>query len=437
MLERDAKTKTGLLTGTEHSFEHPGGEGAKAVVALVVGSGANKVAVSSIKYGGQSLVSQEAETNGTSPYPHASVWFLDGISGGTQTVEIVKHAEVDIQVIIVTLLHDGEALTVGDVDGGSGNNEEAAVPALEATSAGLGFAAIMGEQDDLPVIADHKLLDETDFGERVMDAREANWFEEDDVVFQWLFGAKDLTARVGIALLDPNPPPPPSTFEADAESGDLSEFPYVQAILGRVTVPSAYALQGGNSYRFEVQGGDEEPDTGSQRAEGTNNLRYHPEDVRYFRFLTRVEAWDWDFWGIIWQMHDSGGEIGTTPPISLQLKQEEDGSKWLWLGPGSGATTFWKAPFPGFGVTFEIVLKVVFGEGEAGSIEVWLNGEKQAMLEGEGIDTIGIPSDYDKIGIYRDGDSVETAVVVHDDYRIGEGFFSEPPVPRRRFASIL
>jgi hypothetical protein len=44
-----------------------------------------------------------------------------------------------------------------------------------------------------------------------------------------------------------------------------------------------------------------------------------------------------------------------------------------------------------------------------------------------GIDTLGKAPGEDKIGLYRSSSSVGTAVVYHDDYRISDEFFSDPP----------
>jgi hypothetical protein len=221
-----------------------------------------------------------------------------------------------------------------------------------------------------------------------------------------------------------DPPEPTPLFKGDFETGNLSQWDYVQAIPGRVSVVTSSVSQGTYAGRFEVKEGDEEPDTLDERAEVESGLRFKESDVRYFRILSRVSSWDFGHWGIVWQMHDDGPG---SPPLSLQL---QDGSpKKLWLGHGEGEPAYWQATFPGLNTWFEVVIRVEFGV--KGSLRVWLNGVPQTMLNGKTTygeaDTLGEAPGYDKLGIYRSSSSTGTAVVYHDDYRVSEEFFSDPP----------
>jgi hypothetical protein len=214
-------------------------------------------------------------------------------------------------------------------------------------------------------------------------------------------------------------------FNGDFETGDLSQWSHVQAPSDRVEVVEDPVAQGEFAGRFEVDEGDEDPDTGSPRSEVRSGLEYRGGEVRYFRILSRVESWDFDEWGLIWQIHDDTDE---TPPLTLQLEDEGSGPE-LWLGPGSGDETYWEAPFPGFDTWFEVVVRVEFGA--AGSVEVWLDGEQQTLENGETIwedtDTLAVAPSYDKLGTYRSPEADETAVVYHDGYRVSDEFFSDPP----------
>jgi hypothetical protein len=214
-------------------------------------------------------------------------------------------------------------------------------------------------------------------------------------------------------------------FAADFESGDLSQWGYVQALPDRAAVVDDPVAQGAYAGRFEVEEGDEEPDTGSQRAEVRSGLEYEEGDVRYFRVLSRVESWDYDHWGIVWQIHDQSVD---SPPLSLQLRDEGSGPT-LWLGHGDGESEYWEAPLPGEDEWFEVVVRAEIGD--EGSVRVWLDGEEQTMLNGDdsvdGIDTLGDGPGYDKLGIYRSSEASDTAVVYHDDYRVTDELFSEPP----------
>lgn len=212
-------------------------------------------------------------------------------------------------------------------------------------------------------------------------------------------------------------------FTGDFEAGDLSEWRNAQALPGRVEIVDD-APQGGRAGRFEVRAGDEEPDTGSQRAEVISGLKLEEGDVRYFRVLARIESWDEDHWGLLWQIHD---DSDGTPPLSLQ---EVGGSRRaLWLGPGDDSDAYWESELPADDEWFEVVIRVEFGE--SGSVRVWLNGEEEEMANGEtvveGIDTLGEPLAYDKLGVYRSSSSEQPAVVFYDDYRVTSELFSDPP----------
>lgn len=208
-------------------------------------------------------------------------------------------------------------------------------------------------------------------------------------------------------------------FKADAEEGDFSDFVNVQAPEGRATVVTDPVAEGTRAYRFELQAGDEEPETGDQRAEAISGRNYFEGEERHFRILCRVDSWDSDVWGLLWQAREDGG---TNPPVCLQIS----GGK-LVVSHGDGETIYWEGPAVPEG-WFEVVIRVLFKESE-GEVEVWLDGVKQAMDNGTGLATKGESFSYDKIGVYRASESDETAVVYHDDYRVTEAFFSEPPGP--------
>lgn len=214
-------------------------------------------------------------------------------------------------------------------------------------------------------------------------------------------------------------------FAADFENPDLAEWDHTQAIPGRISPVEGEAPDGGLVGRFEVRGGDEEPGTGAQRAEVVSGLEFDEGDVRYFRILARIESWDDDDWGMVWQLHD---QSDGSPPLSLQ--REGDGSETLlWIGSGDGSELYWDEDLPAEDEWFEVVMRVEFGE--EGSLEVWLDGERQEMANGEmtyeGIDTLGEGPGYDKLGIYRSSSAEDTAVVYYDDYRVTDEFSSDPP----------
>ncbi len=234
-----------------------------------------------------------------------------------------------------------------------------------------------------------------------------------------------IALAVGAVLAVASPAGAAEFFKGNFETGDLSQWSFVQAIPGRVTAVKSPVSQGTYSGRFEVKEGDKEPATGSQRAEVISGQEFKEGDVRYFRITSRVNTWDFTHWGMIWQMHD---ESSGSPPLSLQLYKNKSTSM-LWLGPGDQSAQYWETPLPGLEKWFEVVIRVDFGV--EGSLKVWLNGQPQEMLNKEmtydEVDTLGKAPGYDKLGIYRSSSSTTTAVVYHDDYRVTDEFFSDPP----------
>ncbi len=235
----------------------------------------------------------------------------------------------------------------------------------------------------------------------------------------------------GLLLVVATPASATEFFNGNFETGDLSQWAYVQAIPGRVTAVKSPVSQGTYAGRFEVKEGDKEPDTGSQRAEVWSGEEFEGSDIRYFRILSRVDSWDFGHWGMIWKALD---QSGGSPPLSLQI-YANGSTPMLWLGHGSGSADYWEAPLPELGNWFEVVIRVEFGA--KGSLKVWLNGEPQEMLNEEltfdEIDTLGKAPSEDKLGLYRSSSSEGTAVVYHDDYRVTDEFFSDPPEPAPLF----
>jgi hypothetical protein len=219
-------------------------------------------------------------------------------------------------------------------------------------------------------------------------------------------------------------PPEPEPFVANWESGDLSEWAHVQAIPGRITAQNGVAAQGSYAGRFEVREGDEEPETGLEKAEVQSGEYFWSGEQRYFRVLGQVDSWDFEHWGIIWQLHD---QSDGSPPVALLVEGTES-EPTLVVGPGDGSTSYWEGPMK-MGEWFEVVIHVGFGT--SGSVEVWHEGEHQKLRNGKtvisGIDTIGAEPEYDKLGIYRSQFATGTSVVYDDDYHITNSLFSEPP----------
>lgn len=260
----------------------------------------------------------------------------------------------------------------------------------------------------------------------------------EDLVIDYTYNGADAPAAgiVGTLVIgeDPpipygTPPLPPSEFRGDFETGDLSQFEAKQALDERITVvskvsPISPVAQGRYAARFEVQEGDVEPATGSQRAELVSGRRFYGGERLHFRDRFRVDSFDPAHFTIIWQIHDAGGG---SPPLALQVVGTEKEPRLQLVPFGKNKESYWEAPFE-LGRFYESIIRPEFGPD--GSVEVWLDRVQQTLDGGltiiEGIDTLGVPMSYDKLGIYRGTEATDETVVYHDDYWVGIGF---PPLP--------
>jgi len=420
-----------ILSGpTSVSWQHTPSEPPRAAVLFAFHSQTSSSGVSSASYGGVPMTPLGDYDNGTTPFPGVAMFFLDDVPAGEQTVVFAKASGTFARGRLITILADGEVV-VADSDGGSGNNLQPAVPAMVAPDVCLGLAGNLHVQADPATGRSHTLLWAIDQGPSQIETQYGT-VEGDDVVFEWAYPTTAVNARAGLLLLDPNPPPPPTEWTIDFETGDLSQAAYVQAIPGRITVVTDPALEGVYSGRFEVQGGDVEPDTGSQRAELKTLLEFQDGDRRYFRVCFRVDQWDFDHWGMIWQLHD---DSDGSPPLALMI---EEGTGQLVLQHGNGSVEFWRGQPVVIGQTVEVVIGVTMSS--AGVLEVWRDRVKQTLADGSkrltDIDTIGTAPAYDKVGIYRSIESTDPAVVYHDGYKVRRSFAGViPPIPAARVMS--
>lgn len=203
-------------------------------------------------------------------------------------------------------------------------------------------------------------------------------------------------------------------FRADAAEGDFSDLLHVQAPEGRATVVDGF-------YRFELQPGDIEPETGNQRAEAISGRKYVAGDERYILDVIRVDAWDYGVWGLLGQEREEGG---INPPVCLQI---EPVTGKLLVSHGNGEDIYWEGPPVVLGEQFKIVRRVLYHPTE-GEVDVWFNGVKQVMVKGTGLTTVGSAYSYDKFGIYRDPEATESAIVYFDEHRVTKEFPTDPPV---------
>jgi hypothetical protein len=425
MIALDAVVSNSGLIGagpTSGSWDHEPSGTPRAAMLFVAHFDTSSSGIAAATYGGEAMMALGDYDNGTTPFPGVAMFFLDDIPAGEQTVAFAKAAGTTAYAVLVGVLADGTVL-VADSDGGSGNNLEPAVPAMTAPDRCLGIAVNGRTIDAAATGRSHTLLETVDHGTYRTEVQ-SGIVGAGDEVMEWTYAAAALNARAGVLLADPNPPPPPTEWLIDFETGDLSQAAYVQAIPGRITVVTDPALEGVYSGRFEVQGGDVEPDTGSQRAELKTLLNFNEGDIRDFEVLVLVDQWDFDHWGILWQMHDNSD---VSPPLALMV---EEVTGRLLLQHGNGSVVYWRGPPIVLGQPSRVVIRVGFSATE-GTLEVWLDGAKQTLVNGSAelaaVNTLGNPPGYDKVGIYRSIEATEPAVVYHGIYRVSVPVITEAP----------
>lgn len=224
------------------------------------------------------------------------------------------------------------------------------------------------------------------------------------------------------------PPSPPPTvrdrgsggevlFHDGFESGTFDDW-YVQALDRRATIVSPGAFDSDHAARFEVRDGDEEPDTGSERAEVSGPTVREGQEL-YVRDSFRIPSGSsiGTSWTIINQLHEE--EWDGSPGLAVFL--EPDPCPSLEIAAGGGSPTFVDDVPLEFDRWHDLVYRVKLSQDpDAGFVEAWLDGRRlrlsggRARAEGQ---TLQGSRAYLKAGIYRSG-STGTTVVEHDNITI-------------------
>ncbi len=196
---------------------------------------------------------------------------------------------------------------------------------------------------------------------------------------------------------------------------------HVQSLTDRASLITGDAFQGSQAARFEVQQGDVEPETGSQRSEVSGPTFEEGEDL-YIRDAIRVPGGNTYSapWQIIEQLHEE--DWGSSPGMALFL----DNSQVLALGSGDGSEQFWEGPQLQSDRWYDLVYRVNLSQDPSdGFVEVWLDGAPQTLVNGQARiygQTIQAVRTYLKAGIYRCGSSTGTTIVEHDDIVVGTSY---------------
>lgn len=229
------------------------------------------------------------------------------------------------------------------------------------------------------------------------------------------------------------------SFVGDFSTGDFSQWESVQSVVGRATVVTTPA-KAGTPYvaRFEVQPGDVEPITGSNRcelaAQNSTLAAYFTEgDERYFGWATYLSP------SFPVQPFPPNTNMGH---VLMQLKQSGAGSPPLWLQADGEKLALNRGTTPvanyyvGPLVRSEWiawVLRVKFSSDPAvGFVELWRNGGKCEMVTGSdrayGATLQAATDSYWKLGCYRDPAHTATAIVYHAAARWGASYPEVAPI---------
>ena len=204
-------------------------------------------------------------------------------------------------------------------------------------------------------------------------------------------------------------------FNGDFDAG-FSGW-HVQSLADRATLVGD-ALQGSQAARFEVQSGDVEPETGSQRSEVSGPTFNQGEDL-YIRDAIRLpDGNSYSVpWQIVQQLHEE--DWGGSPGMAVMLDDE----RALTLGSGDSSRTFWQGTPLQTNRWYDLVYRVYLSlDPGVGFVEVWLDGVPQKLVNGQTKmygETIQATQTYLKAGIYRSRSSTGTSVVEHDAIVVG------------------
>jgi hypothetical protein len=196
---------------------------------------------------------------------------------------------------------------------------------------------------------------------------------------------------------------------------------HVQSLSYRATLLSSGAFQGSQAARFEVDPGDVEPETGSQRSEVSGPTFDEGQDL-YIRDAFRVprgNTYDGP-WQIIQQLHEE--DWNGPPGVAVFLDEE----RRLTLGPGDSSRIFWDSAPLLSDRWYDLVYRVNLSQDAGtGFVEVWLDGAQQSLENGQTRiygQTLQTDATYLKAGIYRSKSSSGTSIVEHDAILVGRSY---------------
>lgn len=224
----------------------------------------------------------------------------------------------------------------------------------------------------------------------------------------------------------------PSPLDADGAGNLLFEDRFDLGSAGEGIWGPRQAAQGSLDYvtspvfsqrtmalRNRLEPGDVHAGTDSARSELTGSSRFYDGDVRWFRMPVRFNEWrlQADAWALIWQAHAGSG----SPPLATYIDSEE---QLFRVKNGNTGQVFWERSFE-LGRWYDLVIGARFSHGGDGWVEVWVDGVRQTMHNGQQRITGATLSpvsahSYDKLGLYQSKSlSSGARELLHGMYRVG------------------
>lgn len=189
-------------------------------------------------------------------------------------------------------------------------------------------------------------------------------------------------------------------FVSNFEREGFPEW-FMQALPHRARIVHGQPYEGDGNALFEVRPGDVEPQTGSQRAEGTGPTFEEGDDI-YVRTAFRIPK-DNSFrgpWQLIQQFHEAEG-WGGSPGTAIFLTSD----RRIRIGHGDATELDWQSKPLATDRWYDLTYRVKFSsDPKVGFMEVWFDGKKQRLRDGHfrqyGF-TTQMKHTYLKTGIYR------------------------------------
>jgi hypothetical protein len=225
----------------------------------------------------------------------------------------------------------------------------------------------------------------------------------------------------------PAPPPPPVPFRTGVCTAATNHtfqnsitqppgLPGVQAVAGRITLSSDFAVPGTRSGRFELRAGDNVAEGNRAEIRSGSDQSFSEGQESWIRQSTLIS--DTGFtesgWRIVRQHHSSDGSPAIAVFLDLNPLQFR-------VGHGDSSRVDWRSPPISRNAWYDLTIHWRSASNGGGFVEVWFArlGQVPAVVARTNNLTTRETHSYYKTGAYRSSSISETDVVYHDDICMG------------------